>query len=65
MLPYLNVAACTAAHLHNRNFWGAKAKIPFADGFNEGIQNSKVIRQLLVAIGAGWVVVIVTGRVWG
>ncbi|KAM0802715.1 hypothetical protein BDR22DRAFT_91862 [Usnea florida] len=59
VLPYLNIAACAAAHLHNRSFWGAKAKVPFADGFNEGIENSKLIRQLLVAIGTGWGIVIV------
>ena len=64
MLPLLDIAACTSAHMHNRSFWKAKAKIPFADGFNEGVQKSKEMRQLLLAIGVGWMVVGSVGFGW-
>lgn len=40
--------------MHNQNFWKAKAKVPFVGGFNEGIQKSKEIRQLLFGLGIAW-----------
>jgi len=53
-LPVLNVVAVAAAFAHNRSFWRAKAKVPFVGGFNEGIEKSTEIRQLLVPLGIAW-----------
>lgn len=53
-LPVLNVVAVAAAFAHNRSFWRAKAKVPFVEGFNEGIEKSTEIRQLLVPLGIAW-----------
>ncbi|CAF9932555.1 MAG: hypothetical protein HETSPECPRED_008397 [Heterodermia speciosa] len=55
ILPLINTISITAAFQHNRGFWKAKAKIPFVEGFNEGIQMSTEIRELLVALGVLWV----------
>ncbi|KAL8641314.1 MAG: hypothetical protein Q9226_008652, partial [Calogaya cf. arnoldii] len=54
ILPLVNILALGAAFTHNRNFWKAKAKVPFVGGFNEGIQKSKEIRQLLLGLGIAW-----------
>lgn len=64
-LPLINVLAIAAAFMHNRSFWKAKAMVPFVEGFNEGIRKSGEIRDLLVALGAGWVVVGGVGVVGG
>lgn len=53
-MPVLNVVAVAAAFVHNRAFWRAKAKVPFVEGFNDGIEKSKEIRQLLVPLGIAW-----------
>ena len=65
VLPPLNAVAITAAFLHNRGFWKAKAKVPFVGGFNEGIQKSKEIRELLLWLSVGWVLIGVVGWMWG
>ena len=39
--------------------------VPFVEGFNEGIRKSGEIRDSLVALGAGWVVVCGVGAVGG
>ena len=57
VLPPTNVVAPAAAFVHNQNFWKSKAKVPFVQGFNEGIEKSKEIRQLLILLGLGWGVV--------
>ena len=56
MLPTLNVVAITAAFLHNRSFWKAKVKVPLVQGFNEGIQKSKEIRDTMILLGCAWTV---------
>lgn len=54
VLPLVNVVAVAAAFMHNQNYWKAKAKVPFVGGFNEGIEKSKEVRQLLVFLGILW-----------
>ncbi|KAI4138172.1 MAG: hypothetical protein LQ341_004780 [Variospora aurantia] len=54
VLPPVNIVAIAAAFVHNRSFWKAKAKVPFVGGFNEAIQKSKEIRQLMVPIALCW-----------
>ena len=54
VLPLANVVAVAAAFVHNQNYWKAKAKVPFVGGFNQGIEKSKEIRQLLVFLGILW-----------
>ncbi|KAI4218355.1 MAG: hypothetical protein LQ349_008745 [Xanthoria aureola] len=54
VLPPVNLMAIGAAFVHNQNFWKAKAKVPFVGGFNEGIEKSKEIRQLLFGLGIAW-----------
>ncbi|KAL8644874.1 MAG: hypothetical protein Q9210_007022 [Variospora velana] len=54
VLPPVNIVAIAAAFIHNQNFWKAKAKVPFVGGFNEAIQKSKEIRQLMVPMALGW-----------
>ncbi|KAL8889328.1 MAG: hypothetical protein Q9215_003357 [Flavoplaca cf. flavocitrina] len=54
MLPPVNILAIGASFMHNQNFWKAKAKVPFVGGFNEGIEKSKEIRQLLFVLGIAW-----------
>ncbi|KAL8993050.1 MAG: hypothetical protein Q9169_006630 [Polycauliona sp. 2 TL-2023] len=53
-LSILNIVVLGAAFTHNRSFWKAKAKVPFVGGFNEGIEKSKEIRQLLFVLGLAW-----------
>ena len=54
-VPLLNVLVVATAFVHNQDYWGVKVKVPFVGGFNEGIQKSKEIRQLLVIMGIGWI----------
>lgn len=54
MLPPVNILAIVASFMHNQNFWKAKAKVPFVGGFNEGIEKSKEIRELLFLLGIAW-----------
>ncbi|KAL8832140.1 MAG: hypothetical protein Q9170_004999 [Blastenia crenularia] len=54
LLP-LNLVGLAAAFVHNQDFWKAKAKVPFVGGFNEGIEKSKEIRQLMVLLSLAWV----------
>lgn len=54
VLPLMNVVVMAAAFIHNQNYWKAKAKVPFVGGFNEGIEKSKEVRQLLVFLGILW-----------
>lgn len=54
-----------AAFIHNQNFWKAKAKVPFVGGFNEAIEKSKEIRQLMVPIALGWGLVGLLGWIDG
>ncbi|KAI4096064.1 MAG: hypothetical protein LQ339_007080 [Xanthoria mediterranea] len=54
VLPPMNLLAVGAAFVHNQNFWKAKAKVPFVGGFNQGIEKSKEIRQLLFGLGIAW-----------
>ncbi|KAL8776811.1 MAG: hypothetical protein Q9203_002969 [Teloschistes exilis] len=54
ILALTNVVAVAAAFVHNKNYWKAKAKVPFVGGFNEGIEKSKEVRQLLVFLGILW-----------
>lgn len=61
VLSPLNVVAIAAAFFHNRGFWKAKAKVPFVEGFNEGIQKSKEIRDLLMILGGAWTAVGLVG----
>ena len=61
VLPLVNVLVIASAFVHNQNYWKAKAKVPFVGGFNEGIQKSKEIRELLVMLGVAWVVLGVMG----
>ena len=63
ILSGANIAAIVAAFFHNQNFWKAKAKVPFVQGFNEGIQKSKEIRQLLVLLGIGWAILAIAAAV--
>ncbi|KAL8959516.1 MAG: hypothetical protein Q9193_003637 [Seirophora villosa] len=65
VLPPLNIAAMVAAFIHNQNFWKAKAKVPFVGGFNEAIEKSKEIRQLMVPIALGWGLVGLLGLIDG
>ncbi|KAL8668467.1 MAG: hypothetical protein Q9168_006903 [Polycauliona sp. 1 TL-2023] len=53
-LPVLNILVLGTAFTLNRNFWRAKAKVPFVGGFNQGIEKSKEIRQLLFVLGLAW-----------
>ena len=64
VIPPLNVVALGAAFQHNRDFWKAKAKVPFVQGFNEGIQKSGEVRQLMVALAVGWVILGVGQWIW-
>lgn len=64
-MPPLNIVAMAAAFIHNQNFWKAKAKVPFVGGFNEAIEKSKEIRQLMVPIALGWGLVGLLGWIDG
>ncbi|KAL9602880.1 MAG: hypothetical protein Q9219_001576 [cf. Caloplaca sp. 3 TL-2023] len=57
LLPPINISALIAAYIHNRDYWKAKAKVPFVTGFNEGIERSKEVRQMMVPLGLAWGVV--------
>lgn len=57
ILSPLNVTAIVAAFVHNRTYWKAKAKVPFVGGYNEGIESSKEIRQMMVLLVLGWGIV--------
>ncbi|KAL8967713.1 MAG: hypothetical protein Q9197_005282 [Variospora fuerteventurae] len=65
VLPIVNMVAIAAAFIHNRSFWKAKAKVPFVGGFNEAIQKSKEIRQLMVPMALGWGLVGLLGWIDG
>ena len=43
------------------SFWTPKGKVPVVQGYNEGIEMSKVVVRDLGRLGLGWVVV---GGVW-
>ena len=53
-----------AAHVHVKNFWHAKAKVPFVDGYNEGISRSQEIIKILLLLGGSWAVTAVLGLVF-
>ena len=49
-----NAGAAFYAQNHIRNFWGQKSKVPLVEGFNKGIENSKVMVQQLGNIWLAW-----------
>lgn len=53
-----------AAHVHVKNFWTAKAKVPFVDGYNEGISRSQEIIKILAVLSGSWAVTAVLGLVF-
>ncbi|KAL8800847.1 MAG: hypothetical protein Q9182_004867 [Xanthomendoza sp. 2 TL-2023] len=61
----LMLVAIAAAFVHNQNYWKAKAKVPFVGCFNEGVQKSKEIRQLLIVLGLAWGAIGVYGWIEG
>lgn len=57
VLYVLNVAAPLGARIHMADFWGAKPKVPFVQGFNEAIDETKMVWAQLQWIQWSWIVV--------
>lgn len=53
-----------AAHIHVKNFWTAKAKVPFVDGYNEGISRSQEIIKILTVLSGSWGVTALLGLIF-
>lgn len=43
-----------AARTHVFNFWHASAKVPFMDGYNDAVSNTKNMLQVLQLLGLSW-----------
>ncbi|GAB7339697.1 hypothetical protein MBLNU457_6270t1 [Dothideomycetes sp. NU457] len=53
-----------AAHMHVKDFWHAKAKVPFVDGYNEGISRSQEIIKILALLSGSWGVTAILGLIF-
>ena len=51
--------------MHVKNFWTAKAKVPFVDGYNEGISRSQEIIKILALLSGSWALTAVVGLLLG
>ncbi len=67
LLNILNLAVTLSAYFHVAEFWRRKAKIPFVEGFNDGITRTHQIRQILCVLAALFAIngfIQVLGRSW-
>ena len=52
----VNIGAAVLARQHIANFWKAKSKVPFVEGYNKGVEQSKLVRLLLEYLAMSWIV---------
>lgn len=55
-LNIVNLVVVLFAYFHVTAFWRRKAKVPFVEGFNDGIARTNQIRQLLCVLAALWAI---------
>ena len=54
-----------AARTHISNFWTPSAKVPLMDSYNDAIEHTKRIVQVLTWLEYAWVGTSVLAGVWG
>ena len=52
----INVVITMAAKIHVDEFWGDKVRVPFVEGYNEGMRRTEAWSQNLGLIAGTWAV---------